>query len=218
MREIYRASKRAVGRGPPITNQPPAAMAPAPFAVPGRTRGVSGGPCARAPAFSRAWRRRGNAGVSRAAPETGTAEAATRAFFDGADDRPIVLFDGECMLCNGGVDFMLNFDTEGRARFAALQSSAGRDLLVRAGRQPDDISSIVLVESDTTAHVKSDAILRIARLLDAPLPVLAPLGFLVPQGVRDGFYDWVSENRYSFFGKSENCRLRDANFNDRFLE
>ena len=33
----------------------------------------------------------------------------------------------------------------GNLRFAALQSDAGRSLLKRAGRDPDDISSIVLV-------------------------------------------------------------------------
>lgn len=33
-------------------------------------------------------------------------------------------------------------------RFEALQSEAGKKLLQRSGRAPDDISSVVLVEKD----------------------------------------------------------------------
>lgn len=33
-------------------------------------------------------------------------------------------------------------------RFEALQSEAGKNLLRRSGRAPDDISSVVLVEKD----------------------------------------------------------------------
>ncbi|CAI5490116.1 unnamed protein product [Closterium sp. Naga37s-1] len=90
------------------------------------------------------------------------------------DDRPIVLYDGVCNMCNGGVNFALDADPQGRLRFAALQSEAGRALLARSGRSPDDISSIVLVERDG-AYIKSDAVLRIARLLDLPLAFLAAL-------------------------------------------
>ena len=57
-------------------------------------------------------------------------------------------FTGVCNLCNGAVNFMLDHDTEGRFRMAALQSNAGRTLLESCGRRPDDISSIVLVEPD----------------------------------------------------------------------
>lgn len=47
--------------------------------------------------------------------------------------------------CNGGVNFMLDWDKDGTFRLAALQSPAGRRLLQRSGRAPDDLSSIVLV-------------------------------------------------------------------------
>jgi predicted DCC family thiol-disulfide oxidoreductase YuxK len=55
---------------------------------------------------------------------------------------------GVCNMCNGGVNFVLDNDPVGRLRFAALQSEAGRALLLRSGRAPDDISSLVLVEKD----------------------------------------------------------------------
>ncbi|CAI5537538.1 unnamed protein product [Closterium sp. Naga37s-1] len=100
------------------------------------------------------------------------------------DDRPIVLYDGVCNMCNGGVNFALDAYPQGRLRFAALQSEAGRSLLARSGRSPEDISSIVLVERDG-AYIKSDAVLRIARLLDLPYPPLAFLASLAPKPLRD---------------------------------
>lgn len=57
-------------------------------------------------------------------------------YFSATDRRPVILFDGVCNMCNSGVNFMLDWDREGRFRFAALQSEAGRKLLERAGRHP----------------------------------------------------------------------------------
>lgn len=85
---------------------------------------------------------------------------------------------------------MLDWDREGRFRFAALQSEAGRALLRRAGRSPDDISSIVLVER-RAAHTKSAAILRIAAGLQAPLPLVAAALDTFPRPFKDWFYDQV---------------------------
>lgn len=130
-----------------------------------------------------------------------------------------ILFDGVCLLCNAGVDFMLRHDVEGKARFAALQSPAGSALLRRCGRQPGDISSIVLVERGAS-FVRSDAILRIAQLLSVPWPLLGALGLLVPRFVRDPVYDAVANNRYRILGRlaDAQCRLRDDRFEARFVQ
>jgi len=60
------------------------------------------------------------------------------------DERPIILYDGICNLCNGGVNFMLDWDSpneeRGNFRFAALQSDVGNALLERSGRRADDVS------------------------------------------------------------------------------
>lgn len=113
---------------------------------------------------------------------------------------------------------MLDWDPQGAFRLAALQSPAGRALLQRCGRSPDDISSIVLVEKDR-CYIKSEAILRIGARLGTPLPVMAAPAFFVPLRLRDTFYDLIANNRYSFFGKTEACRMTDAGrFRERFIE
>ena len=110
-------------------------------------------------------------------------------------------------------------DPPGKLRFAALQSTAGRALLRRAGRDPDDISSIVLVEEDA-AYVKSDAVLRIATYLDGnPLfPIAGTVGPVVPGFLRDVLYDVVADNRYELLGMKDECRLGDDRFDDRFVQ
>ena len=92
--------------------------------------------------------------------------------------------------CNGAVRFALNKDSHARLRFAALQSDTGRALLQRCGRRLDDISSVVLVEEDRCS-IKSEAVLRIARILEQPFPVVAALFFPMPGLLRDALYDQV---------------------------
>ena len=182
--------------------------------------------CSSTPSSSFRFRTRARSPRSRAlAPPRATspsdeADAAPRFNADAlfaSDKRPIILFDGVCNLCNGGGNLALDLDPPGRLRFAALQSPAGRALLVRAGRDPNDISSIVLVE-ETNAYVKSDAVLRIATYLENPLlPAAGTLGALFPGIIRDAVYDLVADNRYDILGVKDECRLGDDRFDDRFV-
>jgi len=132
------------------------------------------------------------------------------------DKRSIILFDGVCNLCNNGVQTAVGNDPQQKFRFAALQSDIGRALQQRCGRQPDDLSSIVLVTPDAF-HIKSEAILRIGSGLRQPFPVLAAPLFIIPLPVRDAVYDQIANNRYSFFGKRDVCQLSDNQHADRFL-
>jgi len=122
------------------------------------------------------------------------------------DIRPIMLFDGVCNLCNGGVKFVYDNDTKKNIRFEALQSEAGRKLLIRSGRSPDDISSVVLVEKDRS-FIKSEAVLRILSYLDLPFPQVSAFLHLAPLFLRDIVYDNVANNRYAIFGKSNSCTM-----------
>lgn len=121
------------------------------------------------------------------------------------------------------VNLALDWDPNGKLRFAALQSNVGRALLQVSGRDADDISSIVLVTKDG-AYTKSDAVLRIAQELTPlsllPLkPAAALAELVVPKFLRDIIYDGVADNRYAVLGKRNECRLDDDGaFNDRFVD
>jgi len=138
------------------------------------------------------------------------------------DQRPVILFDGVCNLCNGAVNLALDWDPSGKLRFAALQSNVGKALLQANGRASDDISSIVLVTQDG-AFIKSDAILKITEALTPlkflPMKPAARLGqWVVPRFLRDLIYDGVADNRYNLLGKQDQCRFdADGEFEDRFV-
>ncbi|MBA0817787.1 hypothetical protein Gohar_019457 [Gossypium harknessii] len=153
--------------------------------------------------------------LSPSRPDTVNWVEATSSFFD-QDTRPIMLFDGVCNLCNGGVRFVRNVDRNRRIRFEALQSESGKKLLRRSGRAPDDISSVVLVEKDSTklilimdfrSYIKSEAVLKIMEYLELPFPQLAFFLQFVPLFVRDFMYDNVANNRYAIFGYSDSCEI-----------
>lgn len=139
-----------------------------------------------------------------------------------SDQRPVILFDGVCNMCNSAVNLALDWDPKGKLRFSALQSNVGRSLLEANGRNADDISSIVLVTKDG-AFLKSDAVLKITEELTPlsllPLRPAAILGqFIVPKFLRDLIYDRVADNRYQLMGKRTECRFdTDGEFEKRFV-
>ena len=131
-------------------------------------------------------------------------------------DRPVLLFDGVCNLCNASIRAIVRLDDEGEILFAPLQSDVATELLERIGMDPEYFDSVVLVE-DGEAYTKSDAILRVCRKLDGPVPLLYPLIY-APKGLRDGAYDLVAEYRYRVFGKKDECPVPEPEIRRRFLE
>jgi predicted DCC family thiol-disulfide oxidoreductase YuxK len=131
-------------------------------------------------------------------------------------DRPVLLFDGVCNLCNWSVRTIVKLDREGKVLFAPLQSDVGRELLAQVGMDPEYFDSVVLVDGDDY-YTKSEAVLRVCRWLDGPVPLLYPLIY-VPEPLRDGAYDLVGEYRYEVFGKQEECPVPEEEVRERFLE
>ena len=127
---------------------------------------------------------------------------------DGCDVSNIILFDGVCNLCNAWVDIILRVDKQSKFRFCALQSDAGRFFLESVGRNPDDVSTIVLIKSLSSQEVyfKSKAVLKVIQQTTLPLRMLSFVGLLIPTALRDAVYDAVAANRYKFLGKREECR------------
>ncbi len=127
----------------------------------------------------------------------------------GPNQHAVVVFDGECNVCNGWADFLLRFDKQDIFRFAALQSEVGARLA--NGLE----GSIVLVDSDAVL-VRSDAVLRMLALLGFPFS-LAGVFRVVPRAVRDAVYDFLARNRIRWFGRRETCRVPTAAERGRFL-
>lgn len=117
----------------------------------------------------------------------------------------VVVFDGECALCDGAVNFIIDRDPSGYFHFASRQSEAGKELLRSHGLPLEGLESLVLLEGGTV-YLRSEASLRIARRLEAPWPVLyAFVG--VPRVLRDAVYGVVSKNRKRFAGTVDVCAM-----------
>ena len=135
------------------------------------------------------------------------------------DDRPIILFDGVCNLCNSAVQWVIERDKEGRFDFASLQSDVARRELgkVMDTKEIDALpDSIVLLDSDGV-HVRSAAALRILRGLGSWF-LLLRLGVVLPGPIRDAIYDMVARNRYRWFGRRDTCMVPTPDVAARFLD
>lgn len=169
---------------------------------------------------------------------------AVPALFHPTDQRPIVLFDGSCTLCNNFVQFLLKYDTTGNLRFAALQSKVG-ELLLR--RMSEEVRREVLQEEDTkeqdgessgekykslvlcspdSTYIQSSAVLKILGFLSSTssakriklLQYMGLAGYVLPTRIRDKIYKFVSKRRKSWFGSADECMLYDERFDDRFVD
>ena len=130
-------------------------------------------------------------------------------------NKPLILFDGVCNLCNRSVQFIIKRDTKKQFLFASLQSDAAKNILLQHNLKNYDPDTILLIE-DAQLYQKSTAALRIARKLDGPWRLLYLLIF-VPRFIRDYFYVIVANNRYRWFGKRDSCMVPGAALKERFL-
>ena len=131
------------------------------------------------------------------------------------DSHPIIIFDGECVLCSRFVRFVLAHDRAARMRFLAAQTPLGQALYRHFGLKSGDYETYVLLEAGG-ARVKSDAALRIFALLGPPWSLLAA-GRIVPRLVRDGAYDFIARNRIRWFGARKACYAPSPEEAGRFI-
>ncbi|MEE6450569.1 DCC1-like thiol-disulfide oxidoreductase family protein [Gottfriedia acidiceleris] len=116
------------------------------------------------------------------------------------DERSIILFDGECILCNGAVQFIIKHDQKGYFHFAALQSSFGGNLK-KDHPELSSIDSIILVQNGNI-KIESSAALSIAKNLEG-WPKFFYTFIIIPKTIRDFLYRLIARNRFKFFEKKQ---------------
>ncbi len=116
----------------------------------------------------------------------------------------IILFDGDCHVCNQSVKFIIKRDPDGYFHFASLQSEIGLNILNKY-RADRDADSLVLIDNNQY-YLKSTAVLKICRNLKG-LSKFSYILLIIPMPIRDFFYKVIANNRYKWFGKKDNCML-----------
>ncbi|MGE6739837.1 thiol-disulfide oxidoreductase DCC family protein [Allorhizobium pseudoryzae] len=133
----------------------------------------------------------------------------------GVDENPVIVFDGDCVLCSASAQFVLRHDRAARFRLAALQTPAGAALASLYGIDPLDPQSIILVRGGR-ALTDSDAVLAIGQGLGWPWKAVGALR-IVPRPVRDLVYRFIARNRYRLFGRRQGCFVPAPDHRGRIL-
>lgn len=129
---------------------------------------------------------------------------------------PIILFDGNCNLCNRSVQFVLKNERNNELRFASLQSEMGQNMLQKHGL-PLHYTESVLFVKDEKLFQKSTAALKICSHLKWHFRLLQVF-WLLPRFLRDALYGFVAKNRLKWFGTTESCWIMEKEWRERFVD
>ncbi|GJL93449.1 thiol-disulfide oxidoreductase DCC family protein [Hyphococcus sp.] len=132
------------------------------------------------------------------------------------DSHPLLIFDGECVLCSSGVQWMIERDPQGDTKFAAIQEPVPRGLYVHYGLDPKEFDSFMVL-ADGQPYLRWRGVCAAGRLLPAPWKWLGAAGRLIPDFIGDAIYDFIQRNRIGWFGKRDACMMPDDLMRSRFL-
>ncbi|MFC4735768.1 thiol-disulfide oxidoreductase DCC family protein [Bacillus daqingensis] len=127
--------------------------------------------------------------------------------------RHLLLYDGECSLCDGAVTVILNHNAKETIYFVSLQSDKAKQLH-KEFEIDSEVDSIVFIRSDGRVFYKASAAAEVCRQLHGIYTFGRILPFLP---FSDRLYDWIARNRYRIFGKKESCPLPSAEVKARFI-
>ena len=137
------------------------------------------------------------------------------------DGVHLFLYDGVCGLCGRLLQFVLPRDRGHVFHFASLQSPTGRAIVQRAGRNPDELTTLYVVANYRTPGsrllTKGRAGLFVASAIGWPWKA-ALLFRVLPAFILDWAYDIVARNRYQLFGRTEQCLVPRTEDRQRFVD
>ena len=134
---------------------------------------------------------------------------------DFKDDKPIVIFDGHCVLCSGFANFIIRNDPRKALRLLPAQSELAEALYSHYALKPDDYETNLFIENGHV-RVKSDGSLAMMTYLGWPWKGLNATR-LFPRPIRDWGYSIIARNRLNWFGRRDLCYLPRPEDTDRFL-
>jgi predicted DCC family thiol-disulfide oxidoreductase YuxK len=139
-------------------------------------------------------------------------------------DRLLVVFDGNCVLCNGWVKWLTRRDRGDRFRFAAFSTPAVAPLLERhgltvgAGEAPGTVLAFRFTQGGGEQMlVRVAAVTAMLRELPRPWPAVAAVLGWVPGFLSDPAYRLVARWRYRVWGRLESCPIPTVEERKRFL-
>jgi len=130
------------------------------------------------------------------------------------NDRIIIFFDSECMLCNASVQWILKHEKNHDLCFAPLYGVTFNELPFAKEHLPDSI----LVWKDNTLLMKTRAIQYVLYGMGGKWKVLSGLMQCIPLFTANPMYDFIARKRYGWFGRTTECILMKGSMKHRFLD
>ncbi len=136
-----------------------------------------------------------------------------------ADTRHLVLYDGDCGLCDRTVQRLLRADRHGVLAYAPLQGPTAAAVRARHAAVPALDSILLLADAGMPGErllARSDAALELARIVGGGWRLLG-IARALPRPWRDAAYDFVARRRHRWFGRPEVCSVPPPATRRRFL-
>jgi predicted DCC family thiol-disulfide oxidoreductase YuxK len=133
------------------------------------------------------------------------------------EEGPVLLYDGECGVCNRSVQWILDHERKATLRFAPLQSGLGKRLTREAGVD-EEIDSLLWVESQegsVRARKWSGSVLATLNYVGGPWSALGILR-VIPAPLRDFAYRLFARHRLKVAPQA--CLLPPPETRARFLD
>lgn len=131
------------------------------------------------------------------------------------DDRKIIFYDGDCMLCNRLIMFIMNKDIKD-VYFSPLQSAFAQQYLEPLGVDASRKSSVYFTVGGKIFS-KSTAVLNILASISPGYVLLSRILAIVPTALRDLVYDLVAKYRQRIF-REKVCLLPTPEQRKKILE
>ncbi|MBU4539516.1 MAG: DUF393 domain-containing protein [Weeksellaceae bacterium] len=126
-----------------------------------------------------------------------------------------VFYDGECGFCSYWIRWILKNDRKNQFLFSSLQSEFGQKFLNERGLESKQFSTLFLWKPNSFYLTKSQAVLKIARILGGKYALLGNLNFF-PGFISDSVYNIISENRLKL--ASQQCLVPTESERKKFVE
>ena len=97
-----------------------------------------------------------------------------------------------------------------------MQSEAGKEAIKMATPVSKKVPDSVILFYQGKWYNRSSAALQVFKLLGLPWSLLFA-SIIFPVFLRDPVYNFISRNRYKWFGKRNECMLPAPGIKDRFL-
>jgi predicted DCC family thiol-disulfide oxidoreductase YuxK len=134
---------------------------------------------------------------------------------DFPDEHPLIVFDGECVLCCRSAQLVLKHDRARTFRLTTAQGRLGQALYRHFGLSHGTRGTMLLL-AHGRLFTHGDAAIGIAERLGRPFR-MAAAARLVPPRLRNPLYRMVARSRFRMFGRRATCWVPTPDIADRIL-